>query len=364
MTPADVAGINRLHRDVWWPERSPAGWQWLMDNPATREADLPVGLVIDDEAGQPAAFLGNFVQRFWQGDTVAFASSGFSIIVPPTARGASRQLIPTFVNLPGLVAAYTVNCNALSRPIYDKFGMKPWPPQTHDVKLSWVIRPFTCVAARGLRQLVARKPETADWLGERLMPRTSHLDPDRLEEGVEVVTDLSDNSPYALYWQALKAEGRFMVDRSPAMLRWRLSDPDLTQPILMIAAFSEGRIVAHAMAMMAKYSPIEPATLEILDLDGLRQGRGHIPQLVQSLIHLAGPMGAAKLRLQVVSQALLQDLGALGQRARREGGYGHCHFKMAEGFDGHQTWQPTPFDGDYSICMRPLPLAEMAKRAA
>lgn len=364
LSMSDIPDINRLHRQVWWPERSPEGWRWLIDNPAAVEAAIPSGLVLEDSDGQACAFLGSFVQRFWQGDKIFYGSSGFSIIVPPKVRGASRQLISTFLALPSLSAHYTLNCNALSSPLYKRFGMKPWPLATHDLKLAWIIRPLACVAARGLRQLVMRKPSSVHWLGERLLPRASSFEPTRLGPDMEVVEDLSDSGDYAAYWQALKATGRFMADRSPAMLRWRFSDPDLTHPIFMIVARQGGQIVAHAMAMMSKYSSIEPATLEILDLDGLPHGRDRIAGLVQTLIDQAAPLGAAKLRLQVVNPVLLDDLGDLVGKARFEGGYGHCHFQMAEGFEGDQTWQPTPFDGDYSICWRPLPQAEDRIRAA
>ena len=30
---SDHEALNRLHRDVGWPERSPAGWRWLEANP-------------------------------------------------------------------------------------------------------------------------------------------------------------------------------------------------------------------------------------------------------------------------------------------------------------------------------------------
>jgi hypothetical protein len=361
---SDLDDINRLHREVWWPERSSEGWRWLMNNPAAQEIQAPAGLVLAKEDGDVAGFLGIFVQRFWQGNQISHASSGFSIIVPPKVRGGSNLLIPAYLATPGMSAHYTLNCNALSSPLYRKFGMTPWPLETHDLKLSWIIRPLACAAARGLRELVARQPKAAQGLGERLLPRHSSVDARRLRDDIEVVTDLSDHGDYATYWQSLKAEGRFMADRSPAMLRWRLSDPDLTQPIVLLAARRDGRIVAHAMAMMAKYSSIEPATLEILDLDGLSEARDLIPGLVQSLIQLAAPMGAAKLRLQTLSQRLLEDLDDLGRRARREGGYGHCHFRMAPHFTGHETWQPTPFDGDYSICWRPMPVNQAQKRAA
>ena len=54
-TETDLEAVNQLHRSVWWPERSAAGWRWLMANPASAEINAPHGWVIDDGAG-PQAF--------------------------------------------------------------------------------------------------------------------------------------------------------------------------------------------------------------------------------------------------------------------------------------------------------------------
>ena len=40
LNASDLEAVNRLHRSVWWPERSTAGWRWLMTNPAAAEIDI------------------------------------------------------------------------------------------------------------------------------------------------------------------------------------------------------------------------------------------------------------------------------------------------------------------------------------
>ena len=128
---SDAPGVNRLHRAVWWPERSPEGWRWLDENPARQALDAPSGWVIEDSDGAPAAFLGNFVQRFWRGDRLLYGATGFSIIVPPDHKGRSRDLIQAFVAQPGCFALYTLNANARSSPLYQRFGMTAWPAGFH-----------------------------------------------------------------------------------------------------------------------------------------------------------------------------------------------------------------------------------------
>lgn len=356
--PSDVANVNRLHRDVWWPERSPEGWRWLDENPARQALDAPSGWVIEGPDGRPGAFLGNFIQRFWSGDRPLYGATGFSVIVPPDHRGRSRELIGTFVAQPGCFARYTLNANARSSPLYKKFGMQAWPARTHDLKLAWIINPAACLYSRGLRSLVAREPRAARWLGEQLMPSRREgrsVDTAELADGVATSDDLSDTSLYAGFWTALRDQGRTVGDRSPAMLRWRLSDPDLTTRPLHLVRRQGAEITGHALALLGKGNSIEPPTLEILDLEALDRDRAAIPALVGALLKLAPILGAAKVRLPVVTDATLRDLGDLTHKARREGGWGHCHVAFEPGVDGAGDWRPTPFDGDYSFCVRPLP---------
>lgn len=365
--PSDMPAVNQLHRAVWWPDRSPAGWRWLDNNPARQDLDAPSGWVIEGADGEPAAFLGNFIQRFWNGDRLLHGATGFSVIVPPDQKGRSRDLITAFIEQPGCFARYTLNANARSSPLYRKFGMVAWPPATHALKLSWIINPVACLYSRGLRTLVAREPRAARWLGEQLMPLRpaprSAGSTDVVRDGISELHDLSDTSPYADFWTALRNQGRLTADRSPAMLRWRLSDLDLTARPLHLARQIGGEITGHALALLGKGNSIEPPTLEIIDLEALDRDRAAIPALVSALLKHAPTLGAAKVRLPVVAEATLRDLGDLARKARREGGWGHCHVAFTPDVEGAGDWRPTPFDGDYSFCIRPLPVRARAPSA-
>jgi len=76
--------------------------------------------------------------------------------------------------------------------------------------------------------------------------------------------------------------------------------------------------------------------------------------LTQTLIDNARNMGAAKVRLQMVTPRMLTALGDLATTARREGGWGHCHAIIDEPALA-AAWAPTPFDGDYGVCSRTPP---------
>lgn len=360
----DAEALSALHKSVGWPARSEIGWRWLNSNPARAEIDAPAGWILQAEDGQAAGFTGNFVQRFWRDETVMHGASGFSIIVAPHARGHSRMLLRAFAEQP-LFARYTFNANPRSSPLFPRYKLAPWPTETHALKLAWRIDTLACAYGRLWREVDRRAPRLIDTGRERLMnPRLQAPDHLTLPPGVAILSDFADRSRFADFWAALKDEGRIVADRSPATLRWRLADPDRTlEPVIL--SFNRGKaIVGYAMAVMAKVNVIEPPVLEIVDLVALRDEPRAIPALMEALLANARGLGAAKVRIQVVSADLLRRLGPLAQAARREGGWGHCHARFDPDIEGVETWAPTPFDGDYGICLRPIPVGSAARQAA
>lgn len=357
ITEADYPAIQSLHRGVGWPARSLAGWRWLHANPARQEIDAAAGWVVDGPDGQPAAHVGNLIHRFHLGGRRLHAATGFSIIASSRVKGVAHRLIRTFLDQPQVFATYTLNANPVSQPLYGRQGMRPWPDQTHALKLSWRIDLPALAIGRGLRQLHRIAPDLVIRMGERLMnERLGQVPRLRLPPGVTVLTRIGEGSPYDRFQQALGREGRLMGDRSPAMLKWRLADPDMTPPPLLLAFRRGDVITGYAMAQMAKSNIIEVPVLEIIDLEALAWDDEAIPALMKALAAAARPMGAAKVRMQVVSPLMLTRLGDWADTAAREGGWGHCHVRFAEDAPSPELWSPTPFDSDYAICLRPLPL--------
>ncbi|MDP1911928.1 GNAT family N-acetyltransferase [Brevundimonas sp.] len=356
ISEADFPALQALHRHVGWPERSLAGWRWLHANPARVRAGAPAGWVVDGPDGQPAGHVGNLIQRYWLNDQPLNGATGFSIIVTPPVRGASGEMLGAFASQPGMFAAWVFNANRKSQPLYARHGMDPWPEPTHALKLSWIINPVTLACGRFYRAAHRLAPDIVSRWGERLLNnRLSEKPRLALPPGVSVLSDFRDQSRYAEFWAALRAEGRLLADRSPEVLRWRLADPDLTDPPLVLA-FNRGReITGYATAMVAKSNILEPPVLEILDLEALAGEAEAIPALMKALRGAVGQMGAAKLRLQMVSPHMLERLGDHVRGTRREGGWGHCHVRFAPGGPDPTLWSPTPYDGDYAMCLRPVP---------
>lgn len=357
----DHAGVNALHRAVAWPERSAAGWRWMFANPA-RDADIADGWIIDGPDG-PGAFLGNFVQRFWIDGRPHRTATGYSIIVSPALKGDSRRLIPAFVDQPGMAATFTLNANPLSAPLLKRYGMTPFPGDTGRLKLSWIVDPARCAVGRINRRIVGVWPglEAREQLMSRRLtaPRPLRLPPD-----IRPLTDLSDGSPYDAFWRNLRGTASAMSDRSPATLRWRLADPDQSRAPLLLARYRAGAITAFAWAMLNKDTPLSAASLDVIDLVALDRDPDGVRALMSALLDNARGQGAARVRIQAVSTALLRQLGGLTRTARREGGWGHAHARLGPVLSAKASdWNPTPFDGDYSLCLRAPPVARAAAAA-
>lgn len=357
ITESDYPGVQALHRTVGWPQRSLAGWRRLHDNPIRRVIDAPAGWVADGPDGEIAAHAGNLIQRFHMGDRTFYGATGFSIIVSPAARGVSRKIIQTFTQQKGIFAAYTLNANGRSQPLYARQGLRPWPETTHATKLSWPVAPLSLAMGRALKGLHRLLPDQVSRLPEQLMnDRLGCIPSFEPPKKVSVLTDFRDESRWTDFWRALNTSDRMLSDRSAEALRWRLADPDLTQPPLVLGYTHGDVIFGYAMAMMAKGNIIEPPVLEIIDLEALDGHADAIPTLMQGLMKAARAMGAAKVRLQTVAPRTLERLGNFARTSRREGGWGHCHVHFADDAPDPALWSPTPYDGDYAICLRPVPL--------
>ena len=116
------------------------------------------------------------------------------------------------------------------------------------------------------------------------------------------------------------------------------------------------------MAVLGKGAAIDPPFLEVLDLVALDDEKEAIPVLVKTLIVNARSMGAAKVRLPMVSPRLIEQLGPLAASARQEGGWGHCHIRFAADAPDPALWSPTAYDADYAVCLREPPVTVAANQ--
>lgn len=366
----DAPAINALCDWAWWPQRGDAGWRWLAEGPPGAREGLdsgPAGWVCERD-GQVVAFLGNFVQRFHFGDEVLRGASGHTFLAHPSAKGAGRLLLRALAEQPGRFGIYLFNANAISSGRYRHYGLDPWPSTTHHVKYSWWVDLPGVISERLLWKFSdLRGFEGVRGGGERFISdRLRHGSVTRTRPGVRVLAEGDLDERFDDLWARLQTDGRLLAARDAASLRWRLADPELTRRPVLLAYEAGGRLTGYLLAFFAKQTEIERPSLDIVDLIATRDTEATaIPALVQTLVDNTRDLGAVRVRLQTVSPRLDELLVGM-PGARRTLTHGHCHARFAEGLGGEaiDAWHATPFDGDYSFCLRPPPLVGIQSRDA
>lgn len=354
----DLDGVAALCRWAWWPERDLAGWTWLTQAPGMVGRPLGWVCAADDEI---VGFMGNFVQERRQGaDTVA-AVCGHTFLVHPKAMGKARMLMRRILDQGEVAATYTFNANGRSAGFFKHFGFETWPEAGADTKLVWPVAPVTLGAERLLRRWSqARKfagvQGGREWFPPRPVPAV--LAAPRRTPSVRALDSRTDiDGRFDDLWRALTATGASLARRDAAALRWRVADPMLTRPPILLAYEADGVLAGYLLAILAKGSEIEAPALEIIDLIALPQVETvALPALVTALIGLARPLGAARVRLGL-AHPRVETLLAPTRPARRQTPYSHCHVRFGQpGNDpGRAGWYATPFDGDQSFTSRPAP---------
>lgn len=362
-TLADIEGVNALHDDVHWPVPSFEQWHWLARNPSQPE-NAPLGWVIDND-GRIDGFVGNYRRTAYRGRKRHSIASAYSVLVSPRAKGSLRELLKPFFAQQDVTFTTILNANELASPIYRKLGLAPLPHPTHDQKLSWTLAPTLALIARGLRVAVNHWPSLADKVGECFAPRAvAQFDPRSIHwpRNVHLVEDLSDNSAIGQFWENLRAEERFVTDRSPATLRWYVQAPDSDMAPLILGYHDESGLVAYALAQISKTRTIDVPVLEVLDIAWLSRAPAQaVPSLIRALQQAGYKMAVIKVRIPVVTAALLDALGPKRRTARIEGGWGHA-FTSAASPDDYADWMPTAFDSSDGFTLRRPPRKAVKSR--
>lgn len=360
----DVPAVNALCDWAWWPQRSAAGWAWLSEGPpgAREPGDIgPAGWVCELD-GQVSAFLGNFVQRFHYGTRVLRGATGHTFLAHPRAKGAGRMVLRALAEQPGRFGVYLFNANALSAGLYRHYALDAWPAATHNVKYSWWVDLPAVIGERLLwRYSNLRGFEGVRAQGERFITdRLRHGAVRKLHPDVRVMFEQEVDGRFDGLWARLQEDGRLLAARDSATLRWRLADPDLTRRPILLGYEHNGRLAGYLLAYFSKPTEIDQPCLDIVDLIAPAEHEARaIPALVRTLVDNARDLGVARVRLQTVSPTLDRILADL-PGAHRQVTHGHCHARFADDVDPAMAaaWAPTPYDGDYSFCLRPPPLGE------
>lgn len=359
----DVEAINKLHSEVWFPTRSKAGWAWLQDdNPA--QGDIPFGHVVVDSADNIAAFIGGCAMDFVNLGKPVKGICGHSMVAAPDKPGAGLLVLRHAIAQASGFGLFTLNNNALAETVYARLGGIALSPDTSRLTLSWVTNPALFLRAGVLRRYQTHTHyATARSKGERFnafkpVENARYKLPDhisRLNPPFHTRVELAD------FWSRLAAENAMFARRDAVTLQWRFSNPDQTlQPVFLTYDRGDG-VTAWLIGQVSKESEIAAPILTIIDLIGLSDAHGDaLADLVRGAINIAKGMGLARVVIPHLSSQTLTALQSITDTADLKSEHIHAHIMPSGQLSLpalEQAWRATPYDGDYSFCLRQPPPA-------
>jgi hypothetical protein len=366
VTIEDVEQINRLHDDVWFPTRSLNGWKWLLeDNPA--QGDHAPGFVAVNQEDEVIGFIGNWVQEYWKTNQPITAHSGHSFIAHQNQAGAGIHLLKRILHERIGMCSFTLNGNALSEPIFRRFAGAKMFGENSRTRYYWVTnrRGYICAGMRRrCHSLMSYK--YAQTGKER---STSYVPLERalfsLAQNCKLRRDyLSSPTDLAEFWERLQQTDSILASRSPEHLKWRLSNPDFTEAPIFITFDRGNGVEGWAIALPSKENEVAAPILTIVDLIALPQASDiAIPALTKSLLEIAQGMKLVKLSLPHANDETIKHLGPLLDQAKAIQSHTHAQYIVHSPHTVEELekgWKQTPFDGDYSFCLRAFP-KEMIK---
>lgn len=297
----DHQAVQALFRRHGWPQRSLAGWQWaLWESPAHRELKAAPGWVLDCD-GQLVGFLGNLPQAYHHQGRRLWGATCTAYLVEPEFRAFAVQLTRAFAAQPGVHFVHSATANAASAPVYRLYKFRAWQAPGVNTALRWVAndaelarygiqrmaRRWSGLAAgsamRGLASMVGPASGAALGMARRALgwaqpPQGSFDGTVQLLSAADVsaaplCSAQPDNSPGPEFWtgwgpwaQTLAAGGDLVLDRSEAILRWRLADPDLRQDLALLRlSDAQGRLLGMCLLRDAACNPWAAPKAELVD---------------------------------------------------------------------------------------------------
>ena len=354
VTRADIPGLARLTVERGFPERSEAGWDWvLFHNP--EQAHSPAGYVVEKD-GEIAAFIGGSGHRLHGTGTSGFVVIAHTFVADPSRAGYAPRLIRHGVQNGDFDASYTLHNNALSAPIYKRFGSEAvWQASGRQYlkkRRHWI----SILLSAGLRRLARIKTvKTAltkrEWFSKR--PRKG---PSPLAANVQQLDPFSRDDAEAIdaLDRALAASGKIIGSRAAHIWRYRLSDPDRAIPTELFAIYDEEGIAALLATSISKDDELSVMTLDIEDLVFRPGCEQHLETLLHQAKKCARHARAARIMWRVLPPNLdMATAEYLGFKLRPRS-YDSCHFRGLADWNP-LNWELSPFDGDFWFALRRPP---------
>lgn len=350
----DLPAIARIVRKCGFPERSEAGWHWvLFDNPD--QEGIPPGWVVERD-GAVVGFLGNFAVRYRLGERTLRAAIGHTVVTD--LGGAGRQagiaLIRAGLRQDGIDLYSTLDNNALSARILPRVGAEAWLGAAGREWLEWPTAPLRILASRAARSLrrpgpgaeaFSRHFET-DFAGPcRPSPRVT-VEPLRAVDDIDLGRLL----------QRVAGTGRAVRLFDRKRLDYRLADPDRAGGFDYLLARIDGVPALLAATLVTKPSAQGLEHVEIADWIGMDDADGIQAQraVLRHILRRARRAGLAKVRLHFPHALPAAVTSGAGWHLRRRLDYDPCHVQVRDPAM-REAWAPLPGDADYFFAYRTPP---------
>jgi hypothetical protein len=310
LQPDDWEPVQALLQRHAWPRRSRAGWDWaLFDSPARVARGADAGWVLE-HGHQVVGFLGNLPMHYRCDGLDIWGATCTSYLVDEAHRAHSTRLIRSFAAQPGAAFVFSATANPHSAPVYRGFKFNASPQPRAQQRLRWwaseaaVAEHALQRAHLGLLKPLGRVAAVAPRLWRQLHEGLRGAPPlDGLYLSPVHAQQLSgmQSSHWPRTWDAWAKVycGRpgLWVDRSAAMMAWRLADPDLAGDLAAWALRDgDGRMLGMCSARwLPAHAGLAPR-VELLDWALLPQTPAGAPAaLMRALLSWARQRGAATI---------------------------------------------------------------------
>jgi hypothetical protein len=285
---SDYPAIAEVTRRNGIPPRSREKWEYLWTEFPLRErfADLPIGWVLEDDAGQIAGTLSNVYSAYeWNGRPLRGAIAG-NWAVDEKHRGSSLGLSAKFFSQPADVLI-NGSLSRVAAQLMPFFKASRVPSPGFDRHFLWVAD-HTAFANSVLRQKAAPAAGILMYpAGLALWLRDFLFRSGQGRQSPDIVHLDSFDERFDTFWDQLRRQpDRLLAVRSRPMLAWRFKYQLAENQLRILALHKHGQMSGYVILARVHRENLALRQYRIIDLQVLEENEESVRQLLLAAIRL------------------------------------------------------------------------------